>query len=363
MRLAQAVEAAWAADSPGRRLLVGLLGPAAAAYGAAVRLRNTLYDRGLLSTERVAATVLSVGNLTVGGSGKTPTVLWLAQVLAHRGRRVGVIARGYRKRRRGVVVVGAHGHALVAPEEGGDEAVLLAMRLGMPVVTGERRAAAARLACARFGCDTLVLDDGFQHRALGRDADLVVVSASGLPARLLPAGPLREPARALARARAVLVLGDDEGTAPSTLGPGIPDAAVPTSAVFQGRVVPSATVRLVGGALVAEDLDRLPRDRVVAVAGVARPERFWRLLERLGVQPAARLAFPDHHPYGAADGARIVAATAGTRSVITTEKDLVKLARLPQADAMRLHGVRIGVAVADGERLVDLLLGDLRVRA
>jgi tetraacyldisaccharide 4'-kinase len=96
---------------------------------------------------------------------------------------------------------------------------------------------------------------------------------------------------------------------------------------------------------------------------VARPERFWRLLERLGVQPAARLAFPDHHPYGAADGARIVAATAGTRSVITTEKDLVKLARLPQADAMRLHGVRIGVAVADGERLVDLLLGDLRVRA
>jgi tetraacyldisaccharide 4'-kinase len=340
MRLAQAVEAAWAADSPGRRLLVGLLGPAAAAYGAAVRLRNTLYDRGLLSTERVAATVLSVGNLTVGGSGKTPTVLWLAQVLAHRGRRVGVIARGYRKRRRGVVVVGAHGHALVAPEEGGDEAVLLAMRLGMPVVTGERRAAAARLACARFGCDTLVLDDGFQHRALARDADLVLLAEDGSPWPL-PAGPLREPSRALGRARALLAIGGQ--AAPPALPPGVP--------LFRGRLCPTALVRVADdGAWVEEPLEALGGRGVVAVAGVARPERFLASLAAAGAVVHELIRFPDHHAYSAADNARIAAA-AGERLVVTTEKDLVKL------PGLTVRALRVALEVDGAERLLDLLAG------
>ncbi len=343
--VAEAVEAAWAADSPTRRLLVGLLEPAAAVYGAGVAIRNALYDRGLVAIARVPATVVSVGNLTVGGSGKTPTVLWLAEALRRRGRRVGVVARGYGKRRRGVVVVGVDGQALVDPADGGDEATLVATRLAVPVVTAERRADGAALACARFGCDTLVLDDGFQHRALARDADLVLVPADGLPTRLLPAGPLREPARALARARAVLALGDETRLPPVPAGP----------APFVGRVVPTATLVPSAAGVVVRPLDDLPRRDVVAVAGVARPERFWNLLARLRVEPSERLRFPDHHPYAPADAARI-RDVAGARAIVTTEKDLVKLARLGGELGRRLHALRVDVEVEQGETLVDRLL-------
>jgi tetraacyldisaccharide 4'-kinase len=348
--IADAIEAAWPADSLRRRVVVGLLEPVAAAYGAGVAIRNALYDRGLVPVARVPATVVSVGNLTVGGSGKTPTVLWLAQALVRRGRRVGVVARGYGKRRRGVVVVGTDGRALVDPADGGDEATLVATRLAVPVVTAERRADGAALACARFGCDTLVLDDGFQHRALARDADLVLVPADGLPERLLPAGPLREPARALARARAVLALGDESAL------PRLPTAPAGTP-VFVGRVVPTATVVAADGGVAVHDLGLLPRRGVVAVAGVARPERFWDLLARLGVEVVERLRFPDHHPYAARDLARIREAAAGRgRVVVTTEKDLVKLARFEDGDALGLYALRIEVAIEAGERLVDVLL-------
>jgi tetraacyldisaccharide 4'-kinase len=343
--VADAVEAAWAADSPVRRVVVGLLEPAAAVYGAGVAIRNALYDRGLVAIARVPATVLSVGNLTVGGSGKTPTVLWLAEALRRRGRRVGVVARGYGKRRPGVVVVGTDGHPLVDPADGGDEATLVATRLAVPVVTAERRAEGAALACARFGCDTLVLDDGFQHRALARDADLVLVPADGLPSRLLPAGPLREPARALARARAVLALGDETRLPPVPAGP----------AAFVGRVVPTATVLPSAAGFAVRPLDDLPRRDVVAVAGVGRPERFWGLLARLGVDASERLRFPDHHPYVAADAARI-RDVAGARAIVTTEKDVVKLARLDPELVRRLHALRVDVDVERGEALVDRLL-------
>jgi tetraacyldisaccharide 4'-kinase len=349
--IADAVEAAWAADSLRRRVVVGLLEPVAAAYGAGVAIRNALYDRGLVPVARVPATVVSVGNLTVGGSGKTPTVLWLAAALVRRGRRVGVIARGYGKRRRGVVVVGTEGRALVDPADGGDEATLVATRLAVPVIAAERRADGAALACERFGCDTLVLDDGFQHRALARDADLVLVPGDGLPERLFPAGPLREPPRALARARAVLALGDESRSARPPVAP----RDTPT---FVGRVVPTATVVVAEDGVAVHDLGVLPRRAVVAVAGVARPERFWDLLGRLGVEVVERLRFPDHHPYTSADLERIRhAATARGRAIVTTEKDLVKLARLEGADALGLYALRIEVEIEAGERLVDLLVG------
>jgi tetraacyldisaccharide 4'-kinase len=342
--VARTVEAAWSGDRARDRLLVGLLTPLAAGYRAGVAVRNALYDRGWLPSERVPATVVSVGNLSVGGSGKTPTALWLAHALRRRGRRVALVARGYGKATPGVVVVG-DGQPLVDPAAGGDEAVLLAVRSGLPVVTGERRVEAARAAIARFGCDTIVLDDGFQHRALARDADLVVLPAGPMPARLLPAGPLREPAGALRRARAVLALG---GTDVATARTPIP--------TFTGRIVPTALVvpDAVGG-FAAHDLVELPKRDVLAVAGVARPERFWRLLDDLGVQVVDRVRFPDHHPYAAGDLVRL-RAVSGARALVTTEKDLVKLARLPDAGAIPLHAVRIDLEVDDGERLVDALL-------
>jgi len=331
---------AWLGRTPSARALRLALVPASAAYQAAVELRNHLYDRGWLAVRRVPARVVSVGNLTVGGSGKTPAALWLAERLTARGHRVGIVARGYRKRRPGTVVVGEAGRALVTPEEGGDEAVMLARRFAGPVVTGERRHEAALLACARFALDTVVLDDGFQHRALARDADLVLVVGDAAAGWCLPAGSLREPPAALRRARAVLVVGDD----PAPVPPGI--------AVFRGRLAPVAAVRARDGTFRPEPLDVLVGRDVVAVAGIARPERFVDTLARLGGRVRDVLRFPDHHAYTVADVARI-AAVGRSALVVTTEKDLVKLDRFPALETML--AVRVELQVDREDALLDLL--------
>ena len=330
----------WDGRTAGARMLRAALAPAAAAYGAVTAFRNRLYDAAWLAAARVPARVVSVGNLSVGGSGKTPTALWLAERLAARGRRTAIIARGYGKRRRGVVVVGEAGRALVSPDDGGDEAVMLAQRFVGPVVTGERRADAAALACARFGVDTIVLDDGFQHRALARDADLVLATDDAASSRVLPAGPLRETSAALARARAVLGV---DGPPPRV--PGVP--------AFRATLRPTAVVRVTAAGWFAGPLDALAGQRLLAVAGVARPERFVATVQTLAPASVEVLVFPDHHPYSARDGDRIGAAAAG-RIVVTTEKDLAKLARFPTLAG--LCAVRVDLVVQDAETLVDLLL-------
>ena len=335
-----AVTRAWEPRTASERAVRLVLVPASLAYGAAVALRNRLYDAGWLEQARVDARVLSVGNLTVGGTGKTPAALWLAQALARRGRRVAIVARGYRKWRPGVVVVGVSGTPLVSAEEGGDEAAMLARRFAGPVLTGERRVDAAAEACARFGVDTIVLDDGFQHRALARDADLVLLARDEASRRLLPAGSRREPFAALARARALLAVGDREPC--SWSAPGWPPQ-------FHGRLVATA---LVDGTWREAALDALAGARVVAVSGVARPERFIATLERCGARVVERLAFPDHHDYSPADVATMVSAGRGAE-LITTEKDLAKLAG--RVGLEHLRGLRVTLQVEDGDRLVDLL--------
>jgi tetraacyldisaccharide 4'-kinase len=341
--LASAVERAWVPRSGSDRVLRALLMPASAAYGAAVSLRNALYDAGWLAVTRVPARVVSVGNLTVGGTGKTPAALWLARELSRRGRRVALVARGYRKRRRGVVVVGTEGVPLVSPQDGGDEAVMLARRFCGPVLTGERRADAAAAACARFGTDTLVLDDGFQHRALARDADLVLVADDPAARRLLPAGSRREPLGALVRARAALVVGDACPEWPP-LPPDVP--------CFRGRLCPDALVRADGAAWREEPLAALAGAPVVAVAGVARPERFVATLEQCGARVVRRFVFPDHHAYREADVAALFeAARAGF--LVTTEKDLTKLGG--RAGLESLRALRVSLEVDRADRLLDLL--------
>jgi tetraacyldisaccharide 4'-kinase len=327
---------AWTAHTPGGRTLRAALVPVALAYGAVATLRNRLYDAHWLDAARVPARVVSVGSLALGGSGKTPAALWLAERLVARGLRTAIVARGYGKHPRGVVIVGEAGRPLVDPAEGGDEAVMLARRFPGPVVTGERRAEAAAAACARFALDAIVLDDGFQHRALARDADLVLVSGETAGAWPLPAGPLREPVGALARARALLAL---DGA------PAMP----PGVRLFRGRL---AATGLVDGRWREEPLAALRGERVTAVAGVARPERFLATLAAAGATVERVLRFPDHHAYQAADASRIAAAARGGL-VVTTEKDLVKLAAMPLP---ALRAVRVSLEVEDGDRLVELLL-------
>jgi len=345
-RVAAIVERVWRSDDAWSRLCRSGLGPLAALYGGAIALRNAAYDRGWLRVVRIPALVVSVGSLAVGGSGKTPLSLWMAERLAAQGYRVAIVARGYHRRRRGLVVVGVGRGPLVGPDEGGDEAVMLARRFPGPVIVAERRGAAAAHACAALGSDAIVLDDGFQHRALHRDVDLVLVASELRGVRLLPAGPLREPWSALRRADAVLTAGPPPGNAQ-----GVP--------VFRIRTRATGLVGVRDGVWVEERLEALGGASVVAVTGIARPERFLSTLSAWGIRVTRHLAFPDHHRYRGADVQRIVEASCGS-PVITTEKDLVKLERWPALAGAR--ALRLALEVEEEEQLLALLRAADRAR-
>ncbi|MGH9476399.1 MAG: tetraacyldisaccharide 4'-kinase [Terriglobales bacterium] len=281
---------------------------AAGLFGALVRARERAYARGRLGVARLPHPVVSIGNLRVGGSGKTPTVIALGQELMRQGVRLDVLSRGYRR---------ASSHLEVA-ENGeedaarvGDEPKLIAARLHTPVLVHPDRFRAGLEGERRFASQLHLLDDGFQHRQLFRNFDLVLVSPGDLDDRLLPAGRLRETPEALARAHAVLWVGDQASfeAARPRLG------QLTQAQLFCGCKRPLPLAAPPGGAL-------------VAFCGLARPESFWATLAELGIVPVARRSFRDHHHYSARDLTRLRAwaRAAGADGFVTTAKDAANLA-------------------------------------
>lgn len=279
-------------------VLVVLTLPLSLLFGAGVRIRNLLYDHGLLPSRAGPIPVVSIGNLAVGGTGKTPVSAWIARELRAQGRTPALVARGY-----------------------GEDELLLHRRWNpeVPVIRAPKRLEGIREA-ARQGCDVAVLDDGFQHRALERDLDLVLLSpAHPLPPRLLPRGPFREGLRSLRRAHAVLV------TSKGELQEEAARVLVRELESLPGQR-PIHVVPLVPGPW--EELDGSlapdPEGDLLALASVAEPAAFVTLVtERTGRAPEL-VAFPDHHPYTSRDVEEVVR-RAGGRTVVTTEKDAVKL--------------------------------------
>jgi len=264
---------------------------------------------------RGTSPVVSVGNLAMGGRGKTPVAMEVARILVAAGERPAVLSRGYKRRRRedGVVIVSDGRHILADVERGGDEPMLIAQRVrGAAVLVCEQRAIAAALAETVLGATVHVLDDGFQHRALARDVDLVLLSARDLRDRPLPFGRLREPLRALVRADAII---SEDELDPHTL----PDQSRPRFALR----------RLLGDPIPLEPDYPWPAGRgpVVAAAGIAEPARFTRALEAAGWSVARSVAFSDHQRYGTGDLATLAAAVreTGAVGVVTTDKDAVRL--------------------------------------
>lgn len=266
-------------------------------YRAASGLRAAAYRRGLRRIVRVGVPVVVVGNITVGGTGKTPFVVWLAAELACRGWRPGIVLRGYGGR--------SAAARLVVPTDDpdlvGDEAVLLARTAGVPVATARRRAEAALLLRARAGCDVIISDDGLQHWALGRDLELVLIDGERRlgNGRLLPAGPLREPVIRLASVDYVIANG--------VANPGEIAMRVEGRRAF-ALAQPGVT----------RELPALAGNRVHAVAGTGNPERFFAMLERFGIV-VERHALPDHYRYRGGEFA-----FGDGLPVLTTEKDAVK---------------------------------------
>ena len=345
-----------------------LLTPASWGFRAVVAARRASYATGLVKRQRVAAPVVSVGNLTVGGTGKTPAALWLAAALQAEGRKPAIVSRGYGGRLgRRVAIVGRGAGALLAPDEVGDEAVLLAERFAAPVVCATDRVAAAQTAIAELGADVVVLDDGFQHWRLHRDADVVLVDvASGCGnGRLLPAGPLREPPSAIARADALILTkarAGEPAVAPAEIA-AVLGAGAATLPTLAATLVPLGLVSGPEASAEIRPLADLAGSRVVTVCAIARPAPFYELLGQLDARAVEVLEYADHHPFDQGDWQRITQAAHRADLVVCTEKDLVKLRRFPFARG-RLVALRVGLEFAsgDGERLLAVVRAALARR-
>jgi len=348
MNLAEYVETEiWTRRGGAGRLGSLALRPLGVLFGAGLALRNLGYRSGLLRARRAEVPVVSVGNLSVGGAGKTPFTLWLSRALVRREIRTGIVLRGYGGRRRGVTVVSRGSGPVVGPGEAGDEAVMLAHRFPGPVVAGARRIEAVAAAVS-LGCDAIVLDDGFQHRAIARNFDVVLLGEHCGP--LLPAGPMRERWTALRRADAVVVVAPHPHR---ELRGAL--ASIADKPRFHMRVVPTTLVETVGSRWQERPLGLLAGRRAVVVAGIARPERFYKLVHEWGAEIADVFRFPDHHHYRRDDWRRIVRAGRKADLVVTTEKDLVKLGSFPFASG-QLLALRIEPEIEEEEGLVQMVV-------
>ena len=313
------------------------MNPLSTVYGAVGDLRNSLYDRGIFKAHRLKYPVISIGNLSIGGSGKTPFVIRLGELLLEHGFAIDVLSRGYRRRTKGVLQVDPGGIAASF----GDEPLLISRRLKCPVVVGALRYDAGRWAEEHINTGSKprvhLLDDGFQHRQLARDFDIVLVTQEDLADSLLPGGRLREQLPALARADAVVAM----------------DGASLDRLPLQGKHLWQAARRL--------DLPPVSGS-VIAFAGVARPKRFFDELRRNGIDIKDEITFRDHYRYHSSDIRNLLRMRERKNAVtfITTEKDAVNLGGHLQA--LEPIVVPMTLEITSQETVIETLLGAVAER-
>jgi len=302
--------------------------PLAALFGGAVGARNEFYDRGMMAVRRLEGPVVSIGNLTVGGSGKTPFLILLGELLKQRGIAFDVLSRGYRRQTQGVAIVDPGG----LPRDFGDEPLLIARKLGVPVVVGEDRHRAGEMAEATFGPQLHLLDDGFQHRRLARDFDIELVTATDARDSLLPAGRLREPISSLSRADAVVLTND---------------------ASANGLRLRNQLIWRVRRAIIVTKT----KQPCIAFGGIARPQEFFAQLRAAGIAIAATRTFRDHHPYKEPDIRELLELQKqhGAPAFVTTEKDAVNLGAHLEV-LQPLHVVPVRMQLENAEAVLDTML-------
>jgi len=303
-------------------------------FGLGVGIRNALYDRGFIRSKKLRGPVVSVGNLSVGGSGKTPFVLLLGEVLKQRGIHFNILSRGYGRRSRGVLLVDPSGSV----REFGDEPLLMARRLNARVIVGEDRYEAGLFAEDKFGPQLHLLDDGFQHRGLARDFDIVLVTPEDARDRLLPAGRLREPLSALRRADAAVLT----------------SGAAPESFPLDGKLVWRARRGI---------LPKNVPNRPVVFCGIARPKNFLIQLRTAGIEPAAEAFYRDHHFYSERDIADLIKLRSQSEAdgFVTTEKDAINLGEFLTA-LVPLTVVLVEMELLDADNALDTVLRTIEER-
>jgi tetraacyldisaccharide 4'-kinase len=312
-----------------------------AIYGAAIAARNALYDRGLFKSRRLVWPVVSIGNIRAGGTGKTPFTITLGKLLQEKGIAFDILTRGYGRNNESEIALVDPGGS---PAKFGDEPLLLSQKLGVPVIVGADRYAAGLFAENTFadlkpahGTKWLhLLDDGFQHRKLHRDFDIVLVSATDAADALIPGGRLREPLSSLKRADAVVLV--DEAKAD-----GLP---------LDGKKAWRAR-----RSLAFSDLPSRP----IAFGGIARPENFFPDLRNASIDLAATHAFSDHHAYTEADITHLLKLREkhNANGFVTTEKDLINLQRV-RPELVRqlqpLKGIAMDIVIEDPDSVINAIL-------
>ncbi len=390
-------------SSPIRFLLI----PLSWLYGLIVSIRNRLYAAGVFKARRLPCRVISVGNITVGGTGKTPAVIAIAKHLQQQNIRVAILLRGYKRASGERVTIVSDGDRMCATlKESGDEAYMLARHLsGIPIVVGRRRYEAGRVALERFDVDVLLLDDGFQHRQLARDVDILTVPAYSAASvylfrnreKLLPAGTLREPFTAFRRANIILLTHTDTVDMLRLTKNATPKPrtrfqmfknrrAFSALSMLKARVlgeIKAALQQLAPNALILESIHQpvrlyslLPKQRfeeieflhvakaiggkrILAVCGIGHPDAFVATLRQYSPEHVVLLTFPDHHVYTEGDMVEIDTAFKSSQSdlIVTTQKDEQKLVDLVADWELAITVLEVALVITEGvERLDEVLL-------
>ena len=352
--------------SPTRFLLVSF----SWLYAAVISIRNRLYTLGVFKARRLPCHIISVGNIVVGGTGKTPAVIAIAKHLQAKNVRVGILMRGYKRQSREKVTIVSDGEKVCASlRESGDEAYMMAQHLsGIPIIVGGQRYQAGQIMLERFDVDVLLLDDGFQHWQLARDVDILTLSTKhpfGDPQGLLPAGILREPPIALRRADVILLTHTDTTQVlPHTQK--VVSQLAPNALVLESIHQPVHVYPLLPK-MDAADIDSrsavkvLGGKRILAVCGIGQPETFVATLMRCSPESVELLAFPDHHDYTEVDVRQMNAAfqAAAADLIVVTQKDAQKLASLVIEKEFPIVVLEIALIITEGvEKLTDVLLSN-----
>ena len=299
-------------------------------------MRGWMYDSGLFPTEDFSVAVVSVGNLSVGGTGKTPVAAWIARTLTERGIKPGIVLRGY----------------------GGDETIVhQRLNAGVPVIVAADRARGIREAIAQ-GADVVILDDAFQHRRAARDADVLLVDADSWsgPPRLLPTGPWREPLQSARRASLVIITRKTAGRSTVDAARRAVAAAAPHVPIAVMHLAPGELQSTATGQILP--LHALRGADLTAIAAIARPESFFRQLTELGavVRPHS---FADHHAFTTSEARHLAAQASSSDFVVCTLKDAVKLESIWPAEAGSLWYVSQRLRIEDGQPHIDRMLDNL----
>jgi tetraacyldisaccharide 4'-kinase len=333
-----------------------LLLPISLLYMILVQLRNALFSLGCMKSVRLPKPVISVGNLTVGGTGKTPTCLWIAQELKERGLSVGILSRGYHRQATEAVVLLPQSADFSTERDAGmskagDEPSMMAALYGQTVGIGADRSAAAAEVLRNTDVDVFILDDGFQHRRVKRNVDLLLLGSDSC-GWTLPAGPFREARRNHRRADFLLVTAANEEWSlilPRNRG----------NVTFVGSLRPVSLLSLGSGRRKEFPLTLLYRSKILTVTGVADPTGLYRLIHEWEGEIVETLEFPDHHSYTARDWQQINRVGRLVDLIVTTEKDILKLVRFPFAKD-KLMALRVAMSVDNGSALLDAIVEKIK---